>query len=184
MKKLGLLGMVLAITLTSGCAIWTHVKKPERKAYQGAFSIMLPAGWVHGNFYNKGILVTKDGPQVQVIIASHTTFENAFKKIKKAPTASTLPSELAEMYIAEIKTIKSMQSIEVVSNQPANLLGMPAFRLHLKYKDEYGLRIERLVYGTVDKSGVYLLHYEAPTLTYFQRDLPVFERLVTSINKK
>lgn len=184
MKKLGLLGIVLVISLTSGCTFWTHIKKPERKTYNNAISVVMPLNWVFGDFYKKGLLVTKDGPGVQVIIASHYEFDKAFPKIKKVPTASTLPAELAEMYVAELKTIKATQNVEVVSNKPAVLLGQPGFRLHLRFKDDYGLRIERLVYGMADKSGVYVIHYQAPTLTFFKRDLPVFENLVATAQKK
>jgi hypothetical protein len=50
--------------------------------------------------------------------------------------------------------------------------------------DDRGLELRRVVYSAVDEKYFYRLMYEAPTVYFFDRDLPQFEVLVKSFQRQ
>jgi hypothetical protein len=94
-----------------------------------------------------------------------------------------LPSELAALAIAEIKASgdEGVPSLEVLQNAPVEIAGRTGFGLHLRYRTETGLRMDMLLHGVTDTDGLYLVKYSAPTLYYFERDLPVYESVSGSL---
>jgi hypothetical protein len=50
--------------------------------------------------------------------------------------------------------------------------------------DDRGLELRRVVYSPVDEKYFYRLMYEAPTVYFFDRDLPQFEVLVKSFQRQ
>lgn len=175
-----LFALVLVLWL-SGCAVWTHHPESATVADpSGRFSIQVPAGWVRNNLASDQILITRDGPHTQQIALARHDFDKAFPKLKKKVDAKTLPTELAELTIAEMKNHDFMANLSVVENQPARLGTLLGFRLHVRFKTQAGLKVDRLTYGAVGERCVFMLSYTAPQLHYFERDLPVFERVVGS----
>jgi hypothetical protein len=69
----------------------------------------------------------------------------------------------------------------VVSNTPAVVGGKPAVRLHIRWKNERGLPIDRLSYALADDKGRFSLQFQAPALVYFARGLADFEAMVASV---
>ena len=178
MKSLFTLVLVLWL---SGCAVWTYHPQSEALADpSGRFSIQVPAGWVRNNLASDQILITRDGPHTQQIALARHDFDKAFPKLKKTVDAKTLPTELAELTIAEMKNHDFMANLRVIDNQPARIGPLVGFRLHVRFKTQAGLTVDRLTYGAVGDKGVFMLSYTAPRLHYFERDLPVFERVVGS----
>lgn len=94
-----------------------------------------------------------------------------------------LPSELAQLAIAELKASQSnsLPSLEILRNAPVELAGHTGFDIHLQYKTDAGLRMDMEMRGVVDNSGFYLLKFSAPTLHYFERDRQTFETLTESL---
>jgi hypothetical protein len=182
MKTPHLITSILIAALIAGCATtWARVDNANR-SYQGEhYSVMLPMGWMRlqsgGN-----LLLSKDGVNLQRIIIEYHTHDKAFEKLKKASSATMLPSELAELTIAELKASQkdSLPSLKVISNAPVEIAGHTGFLLHLAYKTDEGLRIEILMEGYADTRGYYLITYRAPSLYYFERDRPVFETICAS----
>ncbi len=174
--------VILITALIAGCATtWARIDDANRN-YQGEhYSVMLPPGWMRlesgGN-----LLLSKDGIDLQRIIIEYHAHDKAFEKLKKTSSATMLPSELAELTIADLRASQKdgLPSLKVIGNSPVEIAGHTGFLLHLGYKTDEGLRIEMLMEGFTDADGYYLLSYRAPTLYYFARDRAVFESVCAS----
>jgi hypothetical protein len=182
MKSIRHSAVILLSALIAGCATsWSRIDDATR-SYQGEhYSVMLPAGWMRlesgGN-----LLLSKDGIDLQRIIIEYHTHDKAFEKLKKTSSDTMLPSELAELTIADLKASQkdSLPSLKVISNAPVEIGGHAGFLLHLGYKTDEGLRIELLMEGFADAAGYYLITYRAPALYYFERDRGAFESICAS----
>jgi hypothetical protein len=92
-----------------------------------------------------------------------------------------LPSELAELAIAELKTSnEQLAALTVVENEPALVSGREGFRLRVAYKTQQGVEMLREVVGATDKTHYCALTFLAPKLYYFEKYWPDFERTVAS----
>lgn len=178
----GFLFLVLAGTMLAGCvSTWVRVDGADEHYAAAHYQVSLPRGWLRiedqGN-----LLLSKDGPDLQRILIQFQSHEKAFAKLEKDSSASMLPSELAELAIAELKASgeDGLPSLQVLRNEPVEIAGHMGFAIHARFKTDDGLRIELLLRGFVDERGLYLLTYRAPTLHYFARDLGAFESVVAS----
>ena len=184
MNRLLRSAVILILALIAGCATtWTRIDDANR-SYQGEhYSVVLPTGWMRlessGN-----LLLSKDGIDLQRIIIEYHPHDKTFEKLKKTSSASMLPSELAELTLAELEASQKdgLPSLKVISNSPVEIAGHTGFLLHLTFKTDDGLRIEMLMQGFADADGYYLLTYRAPTLYYFERDRGVFESVCASFH--
>lgn len=183
MKYRILLSCLLTITfLVAGCAAWVRVEQPLAESPDKSFTVELPVGWMRqNNLMFNGIAVTRDGFGLQSITAMKLAHDKAFPTIKKISNAEMLPTELAELALAELKTQDDLSNLEVISKKPAQIADRDAFRLHVRTKNKRGLAVDRVIYGFADKNGFYLLDFEAPRLHYFERDLPAFEKTAKSM---
>jgi hypothetical protein len=182
MKTLRIITAILTSVLIAGCATtWARIDDANRDYRGEHYSVSLPAGWMRmesgGN-----LLLSKDGIDLQRIIIEYHTHDKAFETLKRTSSAAMLPSELAELTIAELKASQkdSLPSLRVIGNSPVEIAGHTGFSLHLGYKTDAGLRIEMLMQGFADTDGYYLITYRAPTLYYFERDRAVFESVCAS----
>jgi hypothetical protein len=91
-----------------------------------------------------------------------------------------LPSELAELQIAEVKTNANETVYTVRGNAPAQMDGQPGYLIHLQHRNERGLVFDRVIYGLATPKGYFTLTFSAPALHYSARDLPAFEQVVAS----
>ncbi len=67
---------------------------------------------------------------------------------------------------------------------PAVLDGRPVFELETRSFNTWGLEYRTLTYGFVHEKAWWLLQYSAPSLLYFERDLPTFEAFKSSLKIK
>jgi hypothetical protein len=173
----------LVLLLLAGCAT-TWVKVDDAgKYYKGEhYSATLPPGWLQLES-DDALVLSKDGILLQYISILHRDHEKAFEELEKDSSTSMLPSELAELTIAEFKAAQDegLPSLEILKNSPVEIAGHTGFGIHLRYKTEAGLRMDMLLSGFVDDSGFYLLKYSAPTLHYFERDRLTYESLTESL---
>jgi hypothetical protein len=172
----------LLIGLLAGCATsWVRVDDVNRQYRNEFYRVTLPPGWYR---YQSGdsLLLSKDGLDLQRILIQYHPHDQAFETLEKPSSVAMLPSELAELTIAEIKAGQEggLPSMVVLDNVPMEIAGRGGFSLHLRFKTDAGLRIELLACGFVDERGFYLLMYRAPTLHYFDRDRQVFESVTES----
>jgi hypothetical protein len=175
--------ILLVLLLLSGCTpTWVKVDDTGRNYSSEHYSVTLPAGWLRVE--SDGILIlSKDGILLQVISIQYRQHQDAFEKLGKDASTTMLPSELAQLAIAELKASQGegLPSLEILRNAPVELAGHTGFDIHLRYKTDAGLRMDMEMRGVVDDSGFYLLKYSAPTLHYFERDRQVYETLTESL---
>ena len=180
------ISMLLCVLLLTSCAgSWTRVDDKSRVYQNSHFTFNAPLGWM---LLNSGdsVSLSKDGPDLQRIGIVFNTADKAFPTIKKPASTDMLPSELAELTIAEIRVSQEngMPGMEVVSNKPVTIDGHQGFALHLRYKLDSGLRYESMVNGFVTPQGLYVLYFRAPTLHYFSRDQDAYNHIVETFRIK
>lgn len=183
MKLRRRLALTLLVTSLAACTPWTRVDPTTRSEQRhGDFALDLPVGWVRNNATRAdAIFITRDGPALNYILVVREPHGKKLGRIKRETRPDMLPHELAEMAIAEWKSHEATANLEVVSNTPTRLDGRPAVRVHIRYKNDRGLPIDRLLVALVDTRGRLTLLYEAPAIVYFQRGLPDFEAMVASL---
>lgn len=174
---------VLLVVQLAACAPWERVADSNAAftGKKGDYSLTQPAGWVRRTAGADDLFLTRDGPALDVIVVSRQPHDKKLPGTKRETRADMLPIELAELAIAEWKSGGETESMELVSNTPASVGGKPAARLHIRWKNERGLPIDRLSYVLVDANGRLSFIYQAPAIVYFERGLPAFEAMVQSV---
>ena len=174
--------LILALLLAaSGCASWEVIGPENTRLKEDGFEVDLPAGWVRAMFERDQIILTHEGLPLQQIMVRSRPNKKAFPKLKKPADDKLLPSELAEMQVAETKRTGQVESnLEVLENEPATIAGRLGFKVRLRFVTPRGLPMEQLLYGFCDDKHYYLLGLQAPGLYYFDAHRGEFERMVAS----
>jgi hypothetical protein len=178
-------GLIVCLSLLAlaGCAAtWVRVDDADRRYAGEHYTVTLPAGWMRSQTEDS-LMLSRDGLDLQRIVIEYRPHDKAFEKLGKSSSAGMLPSELAELTIAELKASQDegLPSLEILDNRPTQIAGHTGYALHLRFKTDAGLRIEVLLRGFVDEQGLYQLLYRAPTLHYFGRDREVYESVAGSM---
>lgn len=176
---------LLALILAGCAATWVRVDDTDSHYSGEHYSVSLPAGWMRSEVGDR-LVLSRDGLDLQRIVIEYRPHEKAFEELEKSSSAGMLPSELAELTIAELKASQEegLPSLEILDNRPIEIAGHTGYALHLRFKTDAGLRIEVLLQGFVDEHGLYQLLYRAPTLHYFGRDREVYESIAGSMQHK
>lgn len=177
---------VLALALLgaslSACAPWQRIDPADRSAARrDDYTLQLPAGWVKRSADSNDIFVTRDGPALNTILVNRQPHDRKLPRTQRTTAADMLPHELGELAIAEWRRSEATANLEVLGNTPATVGGRHAVRVHVRYRNERGLPIERLMVALVDARGRLSFLYEAPAIVYFQRGLADFEAMVASV---
>lgn len=172
--------VVVALWLLAGCVPPpARVDAPRVEAMDKAYALDLPVGWIRQYTPEKNLIASRDGIPLQAIAVVKRPLKTAFPKTKKEAREGMLASELAELEIAEMKARdEQSQALVVLENEPAVVSGRDGFRLKVSYRTTRGLEIHEVVYGCVDKTGMYRLDYRAPKLHYFDRYIADFDNAV------
>ena len=158
-----------------------RVDSPRLEALDKSYTVELPAGWIRQYTPDKNVVVSRDGFLLETLAVVRRPLKQAFQRTKKDVSETMLPSELAELEIAEIKARdEQTAALTVLENEPAVVSGEEGFRVRVAYRNPRGLEFHEEVHGVVDKSGLYLLVYRAPRLYYFPKYHPDFQRTVES----
>lgn len=177
--------LVAGLLLVAPALAWKLVAdgQPFTHAATG-YSIQYPAGWrFRKEAFGDETIATRDGPGLQVIYVDYRKHKKAFRAQGKDANADMLPQELAEKFVAEATAARSLQNMEVLADEPAELAGQPAFRLHLAYRtavDAGSVRYQEILVGTNTPQGIFLVGYRGPVLHYFERDVPAFEQTLAT----
>jgi hypothetical protein len=177
-------GLALGLLLASlaACTPWTRVDPGSRhETRRGDYSLELPLGWVRRTADANDYFVTRDGPALNYIVVHRQPHDRKLPRTKRETRADMLPHELAELALAEWKNSAATANLELLSSTPVMLGGKPAARVHIRYRNERGLPIERVLVSLVDARGRLSILYEAPAIVYFQRGLADFETLLASV---
>jgi hypothetical protein len=176
---------ILALLLPGfAVAGWEPVEASKRVGPgKGEFSVQLPEDWLYDSSRHS-LDASHDGTGLNRISVAITPHKKVFKNAKKESTPKSAPEDLAEDYIAELQTgPHAVRDLIVLSNEPAELAGKPAFRVHLKYRapESTGAAMEAVAIGTALDSGVMLATFEAPSIHYFERWIGRFDAAASSI---
>lgn len=182
MKSGRLLALSLVVASLAACTPWARVDPgSQAETRRNDYTLELPVGWVRRTADSNDFFVTRDGPALNYIVVNRQPHDRKLPRTKRETRPDMLPHEVAELAIAEWKSTESTANLEVLSNAPLMVGGKPAVRLHIRYKNERGLPIERVMVALVDARGRLSIQYEAPAIVYFERGLPAFEALVKSV---
>jgi len=162
--------IILSFLLTA-CNTWQRIDASSTLVETDQYSVVMPVGWVQLQV-GEHLLVTRDGPDLQKIQITVSEADKAFAAIEKSSSESLLPSELAELYIANLRKQhdNGLPSLEVVTNQPATVDGRSGFELMLRYKSDNGLWYQQRVTGFAVGDVFYSIVYRAPALHYYALD--------------
>ena len=163
----------------AGCTTWTRIEAPGMNGPDNRYTLEVPTGWVHAAFVTDSIIISKDGPGLNLIEVTHRKNSQAFAKTKAAITDDLLIGEVAEYFLAEFKATAGTQ-VNHLSTEPATVSGLSGFKAHLEIISPNGLVFDTLAYCTRDDVYFYSLLYRAPRLYYYEKDLKQFEDLVAS----
>ena len=182
MRRAAILAILLPGLAVAG---WESVEASKRVGPGKAeFSVQLPEDWLFDSSRHS-LDASHDGMGLNRISVAITPHKKAFKNAKKASTPKSAPEDLAEDYIAELQAgPEAVRDLVVVSNEPVELAGKPAFRVHLRYRASEstgGAAMESVTVGTALDSGVMLAIFEAPSIHYFERWISQFDAVANSI---
>src|SRR5271169_5411193 len=119
-RRAGALCGIVSFALVAGCAQTPTQKAPARPPLEPIAHVRTPEGWVQErNGYNQ-LVSSRDGYPVQFIFAAARNNLDAFPVIKKSADQGMLPSQVAELHIANLKA-NSGEHLEVLENEPAEL---------------------------------------------------------------
>lgn len=176
------LSVLALLLLLAGCAPWSRIEPDSRRFEQrGDYTLEQPAGWVRRTADVNDLFLSRDGPALNTLVVTRQPHDRKLPRTRRETRADMLPVELAELALAEWRNHESTAQLEVIANGPTVLDGRPAARLHVRYLDERGVPIERVMVACVDAKGRLSLLYEAPAIVYFARGLPAFDALVASL---
>ena len=149
---------------------------------QGKSGFKAPVGWLRITMHVGGVvLMSKDGEGIQQMRLAQNKPEQMVpaSKIKIAATAS--PEDISKAFQAEIKSSLGGTEVQPKSTVPITLSGLPGFRTHFAFRDQRGTPREMVVAGAKRGDEIFYLAYQALSIHYFQRDLPVFDETLASI---
>jgi hypothetical protein len=174
--------MVALCMALAGCVpAPARVNTPRTEAPDKSYTVDLPTGWIKQYTMENNLIASRDGYLLETLAVVRRPLKQAFERTKKDAADTMLPSELAELEIAEIKARDELsEALTVLENEPALVSGKEGFRVKVSYRNPRGLELHEEVYGVVDKSRLYLLVYRAPRLYYFPKYHPDFQRTVES----
>ena len=162
----------------SACAAaqWKPCGSERISGPQGS-SFSAPAGWMFVQAGNDTVL-SVDGPNLQAI---HVVYRPKAPSTGKEFDASTPPSELADIFIAELEK-NSAGLAEILENELATVAGTPGFRLRVRHnKHVQRMPIDAYeIYGVGHGEGLFVLSFGAFETYLFDRDLEAFRDLVKS----
>ena len=171
----------LCIALVGCAPMPARVDTPHVEALDKSYTVELPTGWIKQYTTEQNLIVSRDGVLLETLAVIHRPLKQAFHRTKKDATDTMLPSELAELEIAEIKARdEQTEALTVLENEPAPVSGKEGFRVKVAYHNPRGLEFYEEVYGAADKSGLYMLVYRTPRLYYYDKYYPEFQKTVAS----
>jgi hypothetical protein len=125
-------------------------------------------------------IITKDGVFLEFIEIRNRDFDGDDQFTKKKLSAEMAPRELAEIILNELATDKDNASVILHENKPITISGVPAFKAVFSYRESCGL-LHKVVYcGFIKDDKFFSIQYVAPARHYFDKYLPVFEKVMQS----
>jgi hypothetical protein len=148
------------------------------------FTLDVPSDWRALDESRSGIVYSRQGKSLQMIVAQVQPLEKELDFTKKKFTKGMLPHEAAEVVADTLRSNPQLARQEIMENAPATIAGRKGFKVAYRFHTPEGLSKQGVQYGFMTDDQLYLLSYEAPTRYYYATDLPTFERVKDSFRLK
>ena len=180
MKKIT---VVLFMVFLCGCAsmgTWAKTRGDKLHVDKARnFKAMLPADWMRLNYY-KDFLISRDGPALDLISVRRIRFGDKLEKTKRVFTKDMTPQELAEVEIDNIKANENVSRVEIISNKPVVIDGVPSYSFEYAYETVEGLPVKGVMSGCIQNERVCRIQFEAASQHYFSFTLKDYEKFINS----
>ncbi len=182
-----LLVLFVVLTLYSPCRAAGEEEGWQRQEERG-FVFSHPKDWDNADWKytsteksddNKTI-ITKDGVSLELIEIRYRAYEGDDQFTKKKLSAKLSPRELADIILDEWTTREAFFNATVHENKPVTISGIPAFRAVLSYREHCGLLHKVVLCGFIKDDKYFSIWYAAPARHYFDKYLPVFDKVLQS----
>ncbi len=185
--RLAPLAVALAAALLPGCFQKTTPWDPVRGGYDSGnwigarFAVSVPDDWMMLNFVEDGLVVTRDGFNIQTIRVWKLKLGEDLPHTKKRISKDMAPQGLAEVLLDDLRSDGSVNALKVLETRPAPIAGGKGFRTTVAFKDGHGLRHKAVLCGVIAKDRAWKIVYVAPARHFFDRDLAAFDAAVASL---
>jgi len=166
--------LLMALGLMAACA---HAGGSRNSGKEIAVDI--PEGWKQLNVA-KFIILTRDDPYSQYILAQERPLEKSFRNTRKAFRPGILPLEAAAVVIDELKFDRKLTDVDIVTVAPAAVNGKEGFKIIFTYRSEDGVSYKSLYYGFFQQDFYYSLRYTARATLYTGEDVRDFHAVIDS----
>ena len=95
--------------------------------------------------------------------------------------ASMTASEVVELYEATLRRVTSSALVESKNLRPTKLGAIDGFRADTVYVTQDRVRRKGVLVGAVKDQKLYLMHFQAPELHYYDRGVDEAERIFASV---
>ena len=192
--------LVLCVILTPACSqswSWKLVTQDNKQLKLKEISLQLPKDWVifnkHFNKYHAvvngkreekvadQVIITKNGLGLDAIRIISFDSGSAFPSVNKGATDSTIPSELAELFIAEKRTVYGGNKIDVINSKPMTVANEQGFIVQYKMTTPTGIEFTHSAVGIVTPNHFYAFEYRASLVHFYEAGLPSFLQMLDSV---
>ena len=176
--------VMLLLFSTTASAGWKVVEPGMvATAGSGGFSLQPPSGWVYDTG-SRHVVAARNGVLLDGLRVTLIPHKSTFKAVKKPSTPESLPEDLAETYVANLQAEGTVSEVQLISIDPAEFAGRPAFRVHLTYRLPVGLggaRMEQVALGAVLPGGLLLATFDGPRIHFFEQSWPAAEEALRTV---
>jgi hypothetical protein len=182
MRVIALIGLLL-VSATAAAGWKVVAPGTVATASSGGFSVQPPVGWVYDTG-SRHVVAARNGMLLDGLRIALVPHKSAFTALKKSSTPDSLPEDLAEAYVADLQAAGTYTEVQLMSIEPAELGGRPAFRVRLTYRLPAGLggaRMVQVALGTALADGILLAAFDAPQIHFFEQSLPAAEEALRTV---
>jgi len=184
-----LFAALVVLAAVAGCASYTLVPAGKATA-RSAIAVDTPIAWTKVPLLEEAgslELWTLNGPGIDSIafyapIADNESLQRAKSGADPYPVyrAGMSPSEIAELYEATLRRATGSAIVAVKDLRPAKLGTTDGFRAETEFTGSDRVRRKGILAGAVKDKKLYLVHFQAPVLHYFDKAAPDVEKMLAS----
>jgi hypothetical protein len=180
---------VSLLMVLAACATYQLVP-PGETTVRNAIAVAPSRAWTKVPFINSpGPLEmwTLNGPAIDTLqfyapVADGEALRKAEGNAQPYPPfrASMSASEIVELYEATLRRATDSALVETKNLRPATVGGLEGFRADVVYVGKDRVRRKGVLVGAVKGKALYLMHFQAPELHYYDLAVDEVERIVAS----
>ena len=166
------------LLLTTACAGPWKTVPADLSAPQ--WSITTPQGWMHLSMPESEML-SKNGPYLEYILIQARPLTQRFRFTRQALNPGMLPHEAADLILDNLRSDPLVRNFRLLSSEPATVAGRSGFKLTYSFSDKHGVTTKTIYYGALLTDQFFNIRYTAAQRFYFDKELPTFNNVVSSL---